>query len=290
MNIKELLASTESFFEKHDIPNPRLDAEVLLADLLGMDRIDLYVKFDYPLRQQELDRFRERVKRRAYREPVAYIIGQTEFMSLEFRVNNRVLLPRPETETLVERVLEICELQQWDQPNIVDVGTGSGVIMVSLGYYLKGAKIAGIDLDEGALEVARTNIENYELGGRLKLIRGDLLEPLIRMGKDNVDIVVSNPPYVAREDLDQLPPEVRREPLVALDGGQDGLELYRKLIPQSLEVLRPGGLLALEIGYNQLQAIQSLLEKGLWKRVDPEQDYSGHDRFIFAFKAGEKKE
>lgn len=281
MNIKQILQKTENFFKKHDISQPRLDAEVLLADLLHMERIKLYVNYDYPLTAAEISQYRERVKKRSQQIPVAYITGCKEFMSLDFTVNGNVLLPRPETELLVEELLDLCEKNEIEAPNIVDVGTGSGVIMVSLGYYLEQARIVGIDISAEALAVARKNIKKYEMEDRLKLIKGDLLTPLINMGKDNVDIVVSNPPYISDDELKSIPPDVKNEPQVALAGGPGGLEIYKKLIPQSRKVLKPRGLLALEIGYNQAGKIKELMAEH-WQNIRIKKDYAGKDRIITA--------
>ena len=281
MNIKELLIKTEDFFEQHNIPQARLDAEVLLADLLDMERIKLYVNFDYPLKENELVEYRERVVRRAKREPVAYITGHKEFMSLDFFIEDGVLVPRPETELLVEEIISYCKEGSIEQPNIVEIGTGSGVIMVSLGHYIEDARILGIDTSEQAVALTQKNVKKHELEDRLKVLQGDLLQPLIKREKSNVDIVVSNPPYISQEDMENLPPEVKKEPELALAGGEDGLEVYRKIIPQAQKVLVSGGLLALEIGYDQGSALKEMLNKNGWEDVKIIKDYNNHDRIVF---------
>lgn len=283
VNIKQILKSTESFLTEHNISQPRLDAEVLLADLLDMERIKLYVNFDYPLSQKEIDRYREMILRRAHHYPVAYITGHKEFMSLDFYINENVLVPRPETELLVEEIISICEKREIEAPNIVDVGTGSGVIMVSLGHYLQKARILGVDVLDEALEVARKNISKYDLGERLKVVRGDLLSPLLKRKKDNVDIIVSNPPYISKEEFKDLSPEVKKEPKTALDGGKKGLEIYKKLIPQASHALRSGGFMILEIGYQQAEDIKSLLG-GNWQNIVIKKDYGDCDRILIAEK------
>jgi len=282
VNIKQVLADTEKFFAGHNIENPRLDAEVLLADLLNMERINLYVNFDDPLSENELVRYRKRIIKRAKHYPVAYITGTKEFMSLVFSINENVLIPRPETELLVEEVISYCENKGIKGPNIVDVGTGSGAIMVSLGYYLSQAKIIGIDIKDETLTVAQGNIKKHELVDRLKVIKGDLLTPLIKMDKNNVDIVVSNPPYISSEEMKELPAEVKKEPVIALAGGKSGLKIYNDLILQSKKVLVPGGLLILEIAYNQAEAICEILKD--WDNVSVKKDYAGHDRIVIAEK------
>ncbi|MGM0410482.1 MAG: peptide chain release factor N(5)-glutamine methyltransferase [Bacillota bacterium] len=285
MNIKTLLNKTTDFFEKKGIANPRLDAEVLLADLLGMERIKLYVNFDYPLTETELAEYRKRVVRRAKREAVSYITGHKEFMSLDFKIKKGVLIPRPETELLVENIIDYCEENELEAPNIVEVGPGSGVIMVSLGHYLENAKILGIDISKKAVEVSRENIEYHELGDRLTVNRGDLLSPLLKRNTNNVDIVVSNPPYISDEEMENLAPEIKNEPELALKAGKDGLDLYKKLIPQAVSVLKEKGLLALEIGYDQADKVKKIIEnEGNYDEIRVIKDYSGKDRMIFCNK------
>lgn len=285
MNIKTILNKTVIFFDKHNIPNPRLDAEVLLADLLDMERIKLYVNFDYPLKKRELNRYRERIIRRVKREPVSYITGHKEFMSLDFHIEKGVLIPRPETEHLVENILDYCEENELKSPNIVEAGPGSGAVMVSLGHYLAQSRIIGIDISEDAVSLSRKNIAKHDLADRLKVSRGDLLEPLLKRNKKNVDIVVSNPPYISSEEMNQLSPEVKKEPKVALQGGEDGLSLYRQLIPQAASVLKSSGLLALEIGYEQGKSIKNIIKKdGNYKEIEIIKDHSKRDRVVFARK------
>lgn len=283
MNIKEVLKQTINFFKKYNIPQPQLDAEVLLAHLLDMERIQLYVNYDLPLKEDELSIFREMVKKRAKRVPVAYLTGHKEFMSLDISVNENVLIPRPETEILVEEVLSIAKNNNLLEPNIVDVGTGSGAIAVSLGYYLERAKIVGIDISDAALKVAQKNIDKYGLSDRVKVLKGDLLLPLIRLNKKNVDIIVSNPPYISDEEMRGLPPEVQHEPNIALTGGPDGLNYYKKIITQSQSILYPGGLLALEIGYNQAGEVKTLLNN--WDNIKIIKDHAGHNRVVLATKS-----
>lgn len=284
MNIKEVLVNTEEYFQKNGIESARLDAEVLLAELLDMERIKLYVNFDYPLTDQEISQYREMIKKRARHIPVAYIIGHKEFMSLNFYVNKKVLLPRPETEILVEYLIDYFQEKDMETVNIVEIGTGSGAIMVSLGYYLDSARILGIEIDEGALEVTRKNIQKFSLTDRLKVTKGDLLKPLIKRGISNVDLVVSNPPYISEEEMDKLPPEVKKEPEKALYGGREGLDIYKDLIPQARGVLKNSGMLALEIGYQQAEAVKNILEENNFKDIDVRKDYADKDRFIIAYK------
>ena len=204
MNVKELLATTTDYFKKYGLKEPRLDAEVLLAHVLKKERIQLYVDFDQPLKADELNEYRQLVYKRARQYPVAYLLGKKEFMSLDFTVNEDVLIPRPETEELVEKLIEYCQSRNLTAPNIADIGTGSGAIAVSLAYYIKEARVLAIDISPGALKVARENISKYGLEERVKALEGDLLIPLLWMNKDNVDIVVSNPPYIDHEGMAEL--------------------------------------------------------------------------------------
>ncbi len=284
MNIKEVLLNTEKYFEKNNIDNPRLDAEVLLADLLDMERIRLYVNFDYPLKEKEIARYRQMIKSRARHIPVAYITGHKEFMSLDFDVNQNVLLPRPETEILVEYLIDYFQEKERKKVNIVEVGTGSGAIMVSLGYYLKEARILGVEIDAGALQVSRKNIKKYGLQNRLKLTKGDLLKPLIKKGVDNVDLLVSNPPYISDEEMQGLPSEVKKEPYGALYGGKRGLDIYKKLIKQAPQILKDRGMIAVEIGYRQADNVEKILRENNFEKIEVRKDYADKDRFILAHK------
>ncbi len=283
MNIKEILSTTVEYFDKFKISDARLNAEVLLAYVLKKERIQLYVNFDLPLSDDELAEYRQLVYKRAHRIPIAYLTGKKEFMSLDIRVSEGVLIPRPETEQLVESIIDYCQENDLVEPNIVDVGTGSGAIAVSLGHYIPEAKILAIDISGKALSVAKINIEKYELGDRVKVLEGDLLSPLLKLKKDNVDIVVSNPPYIDDKGMRELSPEVKKEPEIALYAGSDGLDYYRRLIPQALQVLKQAGLLALEIGYNQGDTVRDLFDSN-WDNISIEKDYSDHDRMVFAYK------
>ena len=284
MNIKEVLVNTEKYFKKNDIDNPRLDAEVLLAELLDMERIKLYVNFDYPLNDEEISQYRKMIKKRAKHIPVAYITGHKEFMSLDFFVNQNVLLPRPETEILVEYLIDYFQEKDMESVNIVEVGTGSGAIMVSLGHYLENAKILGVEIEPGAIEVTRKNIDKYSLGDSLKVTQGDLLKPLIKREISNVDLLVSNPPYISEDEMDNLPPEVKKEPEKALYGGREGIDIYKDLIPQSKKVLKDKGMIALEIGYTQADAVKKILQENNFKNIEVRKDYADKDRFIIAYK------
>ena len=244
--VAALIDATKSFFEKKGITtSARLDAELLLAHVLGCRRIDLYVRFDQPLTDPQLDRFRDLVRQRGERRPVKQLLGRCEFMSHELEVTPDVLIPRPETETLVEKTLA----QLPPEPlTIADIGTGSGNIAVAIALARPDATLYATDISAPALEVARRNVERHALAGRITLLPGDILQPLAERGLA-LDCIISNPPYVAESEFPALMPEVARyEPRLALVSGQDGLGHTLRLLADAPNLLRPGGLLAIEIG------------------------------------------
>lgn len=281
MNIKELLKRSDQFLAERGIESSRLDVEVLMADLLDMERINLYVKYDYPLKSNEIDTYREMIKKRAQRVPVAYITEKKEFMSLEFKVKEGVLIPRPDTENLVEAVIEYCRQNELQSPQIIDVGTGSGAIAVSLAHYLSEAKVVGVDLSAQALKVARQNMEKHELSERMSILKSDLLAEFIKREINGIDIIVSNPPYISEAEMEELPPEVKKEPKTALEAGEDGLDYYRRLIPEAEKVLKNGGKIFLEIGYQQAEAVSNLFGEN-WSQIEVKKDYSENDRIVSA--------
>lgn len=264
----------------------RRDAETLLAHALGRDRAWLLAHGDDELEPDDLESFRAMAGRRAARQPLQQIVGTQEFFGLALRVTPDVLIPRPETEHLVEAVLNWAHAQADADPaggarlRIADVGTGSGAIAIALAAVLEHASVTAIDISAAALAVARWNVETHRLGGRVELIEGDLLGPLAgRPG--SLDVVASNPPYVALAEASTLAPEVREhEPAVALYAGQDGLDVYRRLIPQARAALRTGGLLALEIGFGQRTALAEMLAE--WVDVRFVEDYAGIPRVALA--------
>lgn len=275
--IKEILEWTTRFFTDKGIEEPRLNAEVLLARVLDKDRVYLYANYNAPVNRNERDLYRELIKRRGTHEPLAYLLGKREFMSLDFQVTPAVLIPRPETELLVEQVLHLADADQG--VSICDVGTGSGAIAVSLAYYLPAASVWGLDISEPALQIARMNGERH--GVTVNWLQSDLLSCL--EDKEQFHFICANLPYVSREEYHQLDPEVRNyEPELALLDCGDGLEIYRKLIPQAWSRLLPKGYLLFEIGWAQGPAAASLLP--LSAKVQLIKDWAGRDRIIAARK------
>ncbi len=285
--VASLLRSTREFLQTHGSPSARLDAELLLAHVLGATRMDVYTQHDRPVEAAERDALRALVKRRAAGEPVAYLLGERGFWTLDLRVDGRVLIPRPETERLVELALAFVGAERARRWRVVDVGTGSGAIALALASELPSATVLGIDASADALQVAAENAERTGLRDRVRLVRGDLLAPLVRAGS-RVELVVSNPPYVGTEDGDRLAPDVRRwEPAQALFAGLDGLDLIRRLLPEARACLVPGGLLLVEIGSTQGEAVAALAREAGLVEVSIERDLAGLDRVLRARAPGE---
>ena len=278
--IRALLNWTINYFKTKGIESARLDAEVLLAHLLHKDRIYLYVHFDEPMQENELSVFREYVKQRAMHKPVAYIIGEKEFMGLPFKVTPSVLIPRPDTEILVENV--ISQLNKDDAVEIADIGTGSGAIILSLLANLKQAHGCGVDISDEALAVAQQNAAALEVSERCELLSGDLFEPL--QGR-TFDVVVSNPPYIPKEDMAGLDDDVKKyEPVSALTDGGDGLSYYRRLFAEGMNYLRDDGFMAVEIGIYEAAAVSDIAEQNGWRDIKIIKDYAGIDRVVMAWK------
>lgn len=274
--VLDFLRIASDYFAEQGIETARLDAEVLLGHVLRKDRVFLYVHFDQPLEPFEVDQYRDLVGRRARREPLAYLTGEKEFYSQTFHVTPAVLIPRPETELLVEAVLAWA--MEHPGLTIADVGTGSGAIAVTLARELPDAKLLAIDTSAEALAVAEENAKKLGVADRVRLLRGEWLAPV---RGQSLDAVVSNPPYIASADIEQLEPEVRRfEPRLALDGGRDGLDAYRVLLKQAATVVRPDGAMFLEIGHDQAEAVVDLSRLSGWQTEEIISDHAGIQRIV----------
>lgn len=273
----EVLDWTRGHFESKGIESPRLDAEVLLAHVLKTKRIMLYARFDQPMQGKELTEMRALVARRAAGEPIAHLTGERELWSLGFEVSADVLIPRPDTEILVEVALRRAP----NARTVVDVGTGSGAVLIAVLSELKEARGVGLEVSEPALEVARRNLARHGLEERAELIRSNLLSDL-RIGAP-VELMVANLPYIPTPDIGQLALEVRGfEPHLALDGGPDGLDLIRSLITAARPTLAPGAMIALEAAPDQSEAISSSLEAAGYTDIEVTPDLAGHPRVTSA--------
>lgn len=276
--VLEILNWTADYFKQRGIKSARLDAELLLAKALNLSRLQLYLNFDRPLTQDRRESFKALLKRRAAFEPVAYILGEKEFLSRPFMVTPACLIPRPETELLVERVIEIGEGRS--RPVIVELGTGSGAIAISLKLALD-CRIYAADVSVEALQVAALNAKRLGAEGEINFITTNLFAGL----KDiKADIIVSNPPYVPTAEWASLPEEIKGfEPRLALDGGQDGLKTYRRIINEAGNYLKKNGCLALELGAGLASKVKGLVEeKGLFSSLETVKDYAGHTRILLA--------
>jgi len=287
MTVLDVLQSTTAYFKKRGIDNPRLNAEHLLAHSLGRKRLDVYLEFERDLAEPELAPLRELVRRRGQNEPLQHLLGTVEFCGNIFLCDKRALVPRPETEELVEFLDPEIRGQPSahsglrpggkSQVRIIDVGTGSGVIALSLAAKFPEAEIIATDISDDALLLAHENA--VRLGtARVQFLKSDLLETV----DGTFDLIIANLPYISRHDRDQLAPEVLRDPEVALFAGEKGDEMIRQLIESAPSHLNAGGLLALEIGLGQEPALIDLLREKNYRDIEAKNDYSGRTRFLFA--------
>ncbi|MFB3915192.1 MAG: peptide chain release factor N(5)-glutamine methyltransferase [Terriglobales bacterium] len=281
MQLKQALEAAVKELEANGVGSPRMNAEVLLMFTLSCDRAYLYAHSRRDLTADELDRYQQAVAERARGVPSQYIAGHQEFWGLDFLVSPAVLIPRPETEHLVEAVLELVKKHEIERPRIVDVGTGSGCIALALANELPGAEIDAVDVSCAALEIARANAARLQLSTRVRFGQSDLLSAF--KGVPVFDFVVSNPPYVGECEADKVQREVRKfEPRVAVFGGPEGLDIVRRLVPQAYGRLKPGGWLLMEIGFSQEQAVLALLKN--WREVQTIPDLQGIPRVVVARK------
>jgi len=273
--VLEVLQSTTAYFKKHNVENPRLNAEHLLAHVLGRKRIELYLEFERVLTESELAPLRELVKRRAQGEPLQHLLGTVEFCGLTFLCDKRAMIPRPETEQLVEFVKS--EIRN-PKSEILDVGTGSGVIALSLAAKFPEAQIVAVDISDDALALAQENASRLDMADQVRFLKSHLLENV----EGVFDVIVANLPYVSTQDRHTLSREVLHDPGVAVFASTRGDELVRELIAQAPSRLRPGGMLVLEIGIGQSEALLSTLAEKNYRDIYSKTDYSGVTRFLFA--------
>lgn len=282
--IKKLLLWTTHYFQEHHLDSPRLDAELLLAHVLHKQRIYLYTDFDLIVEPSELSLYREYIKKRVSGISTAAIIGEKEFMGLTFKVNEDVLIPRPDTETWLEKVIQYHRNEQG--LTVADLGTGSGAILLSFLYYCREDTGVGVDISDKALALAEENGKNLKMNDRVTWRRGDYLTALEE--GELFDGILTNPPYIPTGDIRGLAEEVRHEPMNALDGGADGLTFYRKLAEGAAEHLKDGGFLAAEFGIHQAADVVNLLkETGKFDSFEVITDYGGIERAVYCRKKAE---
>ncbi len=274
-----ILSRTESYFKEHSIDSPRLTAELLLAHSLGLRRLDLYLQHDRPLQQNELSDYKTLIRRRIQNEPVAYIIGEKGFFESDFEVAGEVLIPRPETEILVEEALKILNAGSGSPgaKRVLELGTGSGAIVVSLAKAAPCHLYMANDISLSALGIANKNARRI-VGNRIGFFAGNWFSAL--KDRPGFDLIVSNPPYIPLADIRGLAPEIRTyEPQIALDGGEDGLSCFRAIFREAHRRLVPGGVLLLEMGFDQKESLENLLNlHPEYESIEFIKDLSGHNR------------
>lgn len=278
----ELINWTADYLSEKGVYSPRLTAERILAHVLECRRLDLYLQFDRPLSPSDLNAFKWLLKRRVQGYPLQYVLGETEFFSLPFKVRPPVLIPRPETEILVEAVLD--RFQRIEEPPVVaDIGTGSGNIAVSLAHAMDTVQVYATDICPDVLQLAAENAERNGVAERIVFLEGDLMDPLEEAGAYELfHVLVCNPPYIRRSALSALPTEIREyESPLALDGGPDGLQFYQRLAMEAGPFLRSDGCMALEVGDGQAEAVQKILHRHPeWGVARVKQDLNGIERVI----------
>ena len=273
--VLEVLRATTEYFTRHGVENPRLNAEHLIAHVLGKKRIELYMEFDRPLGERELAPLRELIRKRATGAPLQHLLGTVEFHGRIFATDARALIPRPEPELLMELVLKESLPPS---PRVLDVGTGSGVIALTLAAELPQADVSAVDVSPDALALARQNADRLGLAERVHFSQSDLMESV----EGAFDLIIANLPYIPGGEIAGLAREVQHDPVLALDGGPKGTEIVEKLIDQARAHLNPGGRLVLEIGHDQAQALAAELERQKYRDIRPVADYQGVLRFLFA--------
>ncbi|MBL7214371.1 MAG: peptide chain release factor N(5)-glutamine methyltransferase [Phycisphaerae bacterium] len=284
--IKKLLEWISEYFETNGVDSPRLSAELLLCHILKLERIQLYTLYDRVVQADQLTALRALVKRGAEHEPIAYLVGRCEFYSLPLKITPDCLIPRPETEHLVERSVDFLRNRPSPQ-YVLDLCTGSGCIAAAIAKNVKDVRIVATDICDNALKVAAENIHRHKLEDKVTLLCGDLFDAIIEgLDQTRFDLIVSNPPYVSDLEYEKLDHNVKKyEPKLALYAGIDGLDIYKRIMEKVDQFLKPDGALMMEIGYAQGPAIQQMLEQsGIFKEINIEKDFANNDRIAIAKK------
>ena len=278
MTVLEVLQNTAVYFAKKQVEHPRLNIEHLLADALGKKRIDLYLEFDRPLSDRELEPLREKVRRRAEGEPLQHLLGHWDFFGRTFKTDRRALIPRSETELLVEAVLKRLASLEPKTTRLLDVGTGSGILAITFALEQPELEVVAADISDDALALAQENAERLGVSQRIMFRRSDLLDQI----DGSFDWIVANLPYIPTADISGLQREVRFDPVLALDGGEDGLAIVRRLIESIPGKIAPDGVVALELGQGQAEALSNFLTRQNYRDVSIMKDYQGVERVLIA--------
>ena len=282
MNLRQALTLGRELLKLHNSPSYIIDAQVLLSKVTGLDRTGLLQKEDVELTDEQQQQYKNLLDRRAWGEPVAYLTGSKEFMGLDFVVSPAVLIPRPDTELMVETALAFLQSQGEGACLAADVGTGSGAIAVSLANYLPGLQVYAIDLSPDALAIAGQNAILHQVDRRVTLLQGNLLQPISLELSGRLNVITANLPYIPSGEIAGLMSDVKDyEPHLALDGGCDGLDLYRLFLPQAYNLLKPGGLLLMEIGPGQGEAAKKMLPEERWQ-AEIKLDLACRERLVVA--------
>ncbi|MFK7819395.1 MAG: peptide chain release factor N(5)-glutamine methyltransferase [Planctomycetaceae bacterium] len=275
--VQKVLDWSIGYLRENGSDSPRLDAEILLAHSCGWERIHLYTNYDKPLSPDQRGRMRDFIQRRAKAEPVAYLVGFREFFGLDFSVNSAVLIPRPDTETLVRTALDV--LKERSTSNVLDIGTGSGCVAVAIAVNCPGANVTAVDISPEALAIASVNADKHNMSDRIRLLQSDVFSGV---PDEKFEVIVSNPPYIRADEMPGLDADVRdHEPTGALVGGTDGLDIVRQIIAQSPGYLTDDGHLMLEVDGQQAEPVAELLKRAGFQNVGIEKDLSGIQRVVY---------
>ncbi|HYY28327.1 MAG TPA: peptide chain release factor N(5)-glutamine methyltransferase [Chthoniobacterales bacterium] len=278
MTVLELLQSTTAYFSRKGVEQPRLNIEHLLADTLRKKRIELYLEFDRVLTDRELEPLREKVRQRADGVPLQHLLGHWDFFGREFRTDHRALIPRPETELLVETVLKQITIAGSRPDRVLDVGTGSGILAITIALERPQLEVFAVDISDDAIALARENAELLNVSDRVAFSRSDLLNQI----EGPFHWIVANLPYIPTEELSSLQREVQFDPVLALDGGKDGLTIIKRLIESIPGKIASNGLIALEVGKGQSQRVRELLAENCYHDISIKKDYQGVERLLTA--------
>jgi release factor glutamine methyltransferase len=283
--VRELILVTTDYFQQKDVESARLNAERLLGNVLGLSRLELYLHHDRPLTLDETAEYREFVKRRVSGQPLQTILGEVDFYSRSFVVEPGVFIPRPETEILIQTCVDLMTDRRSSllMPSALEIGVGTGVIGISLAAEMPRLRVRGSDINPDAVDLARRNAHRLGVDARVEILEGHLFEPFGKQQQGEIDLLVSNPPYIRFSDIQDLSPEVRdHDPHSALDGGSDGLDFYRALAAESRRWLRPGGRLAVEIGAEQGESVPEIFRKSELDEIKLTLDYNDLPRVVTA--------